>query len=73
VVEPPPIELAVDEEAGGDRVDDADRRHLGRGGDALDHRGANEKRQREGGEGDEEGPQHLARRCPHDAYEIFAA
>ena len=58
--EPPPVELAIDQQADDEAIDDADGRDLGRGRDAFDHGGADHERQRQRGQGDDEGAADLA-------------
>ena len=60
---PPPVEAAINQHPDQDRVDDADGRHLGRGGDAVQHRVADEDGQDEGGDGDDDQAAGLLPRC----------
>ena len=46
-IDPPPVELPIDEQPEQRGIDDADGGDLGRGRDAVDHRGADHERQRQ--------------------------
>ncbi len=73
-VNAPPVELPVDQQPGQHRIGDADGRDLGRGRDALDHGGANDERQGDGGQRDDEGAADLPRAdALRNMRQIFAA
>ena len=76
-IDPPPVEIAVDQEAvdqiaDDEGIDDADGGDLGRGRDALDHGVADHERQRDGGQGDDERAGDLAAARPRDVPQILA-
>ena len=56
--------MAIDQQADHEAIDDADGGDLGRGRDALDHGGADHERQRQRGQGDDEGLDDLAGAWP---------
>jgi hypothetical protein len=71
-VQPPPRELAVDQEPGNDRIRDAESGNLGCGRDAFDHRCSDDERKRQGGQRNEQAAADLT--CAGSAHvrEVFA-